>query len=455
MKGNWKEMMKKTMIVLGVLVAAVVGGFVLYYRWNAKTASDYYGEYVESGKACMEEGIYRDAIAWFEKAEEIHADENVQVAIAECYLNLGDETSFKMKADMVRTSYGVNERLYQDLAYYYRQMQDTPDEIEILAEGVEAYPEDSGLRRSYDAVKGEYTDVGMPIEQVQNMINGYAIVQTENGWQVWNRSLSRLGQTNYEEIYDLSTDSCIKTGWADATLLYSAKQDGVAAYYDQSGYRRRSPEKQYRYLGTFRDGYALVQSDQGWGYIDMDFNECSAWYEDATSFADGMAAVKQDGTWIFINTELLPMQDTTYTDVVVDAFHRCSVGGAAFARRDGRYVMVTKDGEQEGDYEQAKPFLENGGYAACYSDGTWKLVDRKGTTVPVGDCEDLASTSGGIAVYRRGDGYGYVSAEDGVYTEPVFEEAGSVNEKGYAPVKKEDTWSFIHFERFNVNDGIL
>ncbi len=456
MKENWKETMKKGMIVLGVLLVAVAGGLVLYFRWNAKTASEKVEEKADQGQDFMDEGYYRDALAYLEEASEDGIEnEKVELAIAECYFMLGEDAAFKEKADEIAETYGIDNMLYQFLGYYYGNQQDYYNQIAIWKQGVQDYPEDGMLKNLYDSAKGKYTEAGMLVEEVIGSVDGYTIVRTDEGVQIWNAGLNRVGNESYDEVYDLSTDACISPRIDGATLLYAARKGDTVAYYDQNGYLRLSPKNTYSYLGVFRDGYALVQSDQGWGYIDMDFNECSGWYEDATSFTDGFAAVKKDGVWTFINTEFEPIVDSAYTDVMVDGFHRCYVGGAAFAQKDGKYVMVTKEGEQEGSYEQVKPFLEEDGYAACYRDGGWTLVSREGQTIPITGADEITSSSNDIIVYRSGDAYGYFDIWEGVYTDPIFTEAGCVNVKGYAPVQKDDGWSFIHFEKFNINDGIL
>ncbi len=446
----------KIMTVVAVILVTLISSCVLYFRWNSKTKADYYQEYIESGKEYMENGYYVEAIYQFKEAELIRSDENVQVAMAECYLGLNDYTTFKTNAEQIQKVYGTNEKLYQDLAYYYRYMNDSYSEIHTLMEGKEAFPECEELSAKYNQVKGSYTQAGLSVDQVPSVGDSYMIVKVEDKEQLVSSTLSEVGDMNYDRVFDISTDSCIAAKWKDTEMLYSAMVNGRIDYYDSKGYKRSSPEKSYMYLGAPRDGYALIQTDEGWSYIDQGFNELGIWFEDATAFSGGIAAVKKDGKWAFINTNFEKITDHVYEEVVYDEFKCCSNGGVAFAKKKGSYVLIDAGGEQEGGkgYSLVKPFASGEDFAAVKQDGKWQLIDTKGNVIQVIECDELCSSMNGIAAVKQDGKWGYIGVCDGEYVEAMYQGVSDVNMDGYGAVMLDDKWTFIHFTRFEYNQGL-
>lgn len=446
----------KILTVFWVALLAIISCMVLYLKWNSKTKADYYQEYIKQGKEYMEQGYYVEAINEFKQAELIRSDENVQVAIAECYLGLGDYATFKSNSEQIQKLFGTNEKLYEDIAYYYGYMNDSYNQINTLRQGVAQYPESSVLKLKYDTVKGKYIQAGYNVEDVISVGDRYMVV-SENGRQkVVGSTLTAVGSEDYDQVYDISVDPFISQSWEEAEMLYSAKSDGVISYYDNRGYKRRSPDKSYLFLGAPRDGYALVQSSDGWSYIDTDFNELGLWFQDATAFNGGFAAVKKDGKWAFIDKDFQYITEFVYDHVVCDEFKCLGNAGVAFAKKGNSYVMVNVEGELKIDkvFTQAKTFRAKNGYAAVECSGKWHLVDTAGNIIETVKCDELCSTSNGMSVYRDGDKWGYVGVGDGIYVDASLEAATEINRDGYGAIKSGKQWMIIHFLRFEPNQGL-
>ena len=140
----------------------------------------------------------------------------------------------------------------------------------------------------------------------------------------------------------------------------------------------------------------------------------------------------------------------------MDEFKCCSKAGVAFAQKSGSYVLVGIDGEMDmdEDYSQAKGFSSKKDYAAVKTADGWKLIDVKGNTVEAVDCDELCSSSNGIAPFKKGDSWGYIGVDDGVYVEATFDGVTPVNKNGYGAIKTDQQWRFIGFSRFQVNQGL-
>lgn len=89
----------------------------------------------------------------------------------------------------------------------------------------------------------------------------------------------------------------------------------------------------WRYDGNIRKGeYAFVNERTGETHILP--------YEDAYSFSDGLAAVEQGGLWGYINTDMELVIDFQfeYANRFIEGLAKCRLP-------DGKYVLITKDGE--------------------------------------------------------------------------------------------------------------
>jgi hypothetical protein len=182
-----------------------------------------------------------------------------------------------------------------------------------------------------------------------------------------------------------------------------------------------------------------------WGYIDEDsFEEHMMEFEAATPFADGYAAVCKDGKWAVISSSLSYVTDFIYDEVAVDDYGTCSVGKRVFAKRDGAYYLVNTKGEElSGEYEDAKPFLSSGGYAAVCMNGKWGLVDSDGTIVLECRFEELDSSNEGFAGYKKGDLWGYITVKGEIMIEANYAEVKAFTDDGYAYVSNGSNWYLI------------
>lgn len=437
-----KKLVKGKLInLLAVLTVAVIGMMKAINIWAYEKEDDGYREHLNKGIEYAEKGYYVDACNEFEKAASIRPNEDVSLMEAECYLMINDLVTFKQKADYVEKTYGNSERLYTDMMFYYELLDDRAGEIKLLIDAVDKYPDSEYLRECYDAVKGEYRVEGNNYEAVFSLYGDCELVEQDGRYAVCEDIVSgRLGNS-FDEIYDVNLDG---------EIMVSGLVDGRISYYDKKGYVRVTPEGEYTYLGLARDGYALAKCDKGYFYIDEATGKTSDEYEDATSFYNNIAAVKKDGKWQIINSGFETISDCYYDDIVCNQFKSFVFSDRIFAKRDGEYVMLDIGcNEISKGYEEVRPFYENEGYAAVRDRKGWKLIDINGKVIECVECDELCASGKGIAAYRKGDKWGYIGVGDGVYVEPSFDGAQRVDSQGYAAVKADDKWKYIHFLRFD------
>lgn len=408
--------------------------------WEYHPGENKYIAHIDAAKEYMNEEYYVEAIDEFRKAQELKSTSDSKISIAECYLLLGDMNSFKTEADEALQQYGYSERLYMDYVYYYDYQKETAEEIKLLEEAVLEYPESEYLRLCYDSVKGDYTEEGNTYDMVYALADGYDIVVDGEETKVITGEEKSVSKACFDAVFDISKGEEIRI---------SALKDGQVNYYDKEGYRRKTPEGDYDFLGNYYDGYALSHNADGWFYIDEKGEAASKYYEAATSYSDGIAAVKENGSWMIIGRNFKPVSGEKYEDIVKDEANNFVFAGRIFAKDKTGYLMLDTEGNViSSGYTEVKPFMEEDGYAAVFDNEGWKVIDASGNCIEKVSCDELRASGNGLMPYRVGELWGYIGVSDGIYVEPVFEDALRVNDKGYAAVKINGQWTYIHFTKF-------
>ncbi len=432
------------LVITGIILLAAVkaaGG------WRFRPSEDKYAKYIEAATQYMQDEYYVEAIEEFNKADAVNPSCDVKLSTAECYLLLGDMINFKQTADKAESMYGYSERLYIDMVYYYEAMNDKTGELELLIQAVNDCPDNEYLTQCYDGLKGDYNEAGATFDEVYARKDGYDVVCNGDSAGVISGDVTVTVKTPYEAIYDIAAKEDIKI---------SALKDGKLRYFDQKDYMRKTPEGDYKYIGLYRDGYALIEDNDGWAYIDEEGCISGSHYKAATAFEDGIAAVKDEGGWKLIDNEFKMIDGKIYTDIVRDDGQCMVFAGRIFAKTDSGYEMLDTAGNIiASGFNEVRPFMEDDGYAAVKDADGWKVMDTGGKIIEEVECEELLASGNNMMPYRAGDVWGYIGVGDGVYVEPKFEAALRVNANGYAAVKENGQWKYIHFTRFRLEEESL
>ncbi len=290
----------------------------------------------------------------------------------------------------------------------------------------------------YDSIKGNYEELSNSFDDIKSFRDGYDIVSVgDYSWIIGNDGKNVIDMKTFNNIGEISTTE-------EEKFIFSTEEKGSYKYYDSHLYERLIPTEKYEYLGTFHNGYALVEKNGKWGYIDEDFKEHDVKYEAATSFNNEVAVVKKDGKWAIINDELEIKTKFEFDSVVLDDYGTCGTNNRIFLEKDGKYYMYNRKGEKvSGAYEDAKNFATIDGYAAICQDGKWGLIDKEGETVLKCSYDELESSSLGFSAYKDNDKWGYITDSGEIMIEPSFDEAKAFNELGCAPVRKGSAWIII------------
>lgn len=437
--------MKTKYLFLAIMIGLI--GISWYQTVNvaSNTIMTYKNE-IKKAKQYDEKGFYVEAIECYEKAyEKNKKDISIRKNIALDYLALEDYESFEEEAIFANKLLNGDEQLYEALGEFYLEQNEIISAVDTLKEGMESYPKNQKMKELFDSVKGEFEVVKGAFENVTDFRNGLSKVEKDGMQGIMTSSGGELVQLgNYYEIYDFIND--------EDSIYVSANRDDIPQLFDKNGYLRLSPDTKYEYLGVESCGKILVKKSGKWGYLDSDFKENNIEYEQATKFLNNRAAVKKNGKWAIINEQLKPLTEFEYEDVLIDDSNTCSMVNRIWVKKDGMYILLDEKCKKVADgFENAKPFVRENGLAAICQKGKWGLIDNNGEIQLKCEYDELNSSNGTFAAFRKGQKWGFITTDGEVYIEPQFYDAKTFNAAGYVWVKDEENWSIIRLEILQSN----
>lgn len=420
-------------VIIGLLVLSwitVVQGIA-----NDKTT---YKESVELAKEYETKGYYIEAIKCYETALSINPNMvEYKKAIAMDYYALAAYSDFEAMAEQVIRETGGDADMSAALVEYYILEEQLIDAFKTIDQGLESAPDNERLQALFDGIKGQYKSGYANYGAITEFDNGYAKITLDGkDGVIDDKGDDVIALGPYTKIFEIGTVN-------DYSAVAANNSKGCF-YFDTDGYKRLSPDEKYDYLGTFRNGYAVVSKSGKWGYINHNFEEQGLLYDAATAFCDGIAAVQKNGKWAIINPDLQENTGYEYEDVVVDEYNRCSINGTIFVVKDGKYYLVNEKGEvlSQG-FDNAKPFINKDGCAAVCSGEQWGLINKEGEIVLEAKYQELGSGSEGLAAFMEDGKWGYITEKGEIFIEAAFDGAKGFNAAGYAAVKQEDVWGLI------------
>ena len=132
----------------------------------------------------------------------------------------------------------------------------------------------------------------------------------------------------------------------------------------------------FDWVDNFSEGYAAVQLDDKWNFIDTYGMFISdTWYDWVDNFDDGYANVKLNGKWNFINRNNKLLSDTWFDDVY-DFYN-----GYAKVKLGNKYNFINRNNKLLSDiwFDYVDHFYD--GYANVKLNGKFFTIDKNGQRV--------------------------------------------------------------------------
>ncbi len=425
-------MKKNLSLLMGVLLA--LAWYVTLSTWLGNESK--YQDIIAEAQRLEGKELYLDAIAQYEKAEEIKGSTlELEEYIAADYLAMGDYKKYQQQMRDILNSYGPVEADVKGLVGFHQKYSSQGTLIDCVNDLYAQYPDSEVVRTYYDSLKGIYTESYLSTEKIENFRGNYAVYEQNGRQGLLNQEGKEVIEAVYDEIiYDGKNNDAISV------------RDGADWFYiTRDGYKVKEPEGDYEYLDVVSGQRILAKKNGKYGYLDSDMREKTEFiYDDATAIYDGVGAVKQGDKWALINKNGKTVTEFVYDDVAVNNFGICSLNKLIGVSQNGVWFFVNAEGERIGEqsFEDMKAFESEQPCAVCLND-KWGYLDIEGNLVIECSYEDAKSFMNDYAPVCEDGLWGYIDLNNYLSLDYSFVDAGNFTGSGVAPVSHGDTWTLI------------
>ena len=175
--------------------------------------------------------------------------------------------------------------------------------------------------------------------------------------------------------------------------------EGLVKFYE-TVYPNFNLYMKYDFVGNFYNGYARVELNNKYNFIDVQGNLVSPnqWFDWISDFHDGYARVKLNNKWNYIDTQGKLVSPNQWFDGVVDYFSN----GYAMVKLNNKWNLIDTQGKLVSPnqwFDGVGRFTY--GYATVKLNGKWNLVDTQGKLFsPNQWFDDIGDFSNGYATVK-------------------------------------------------------
>ena len=443
---NNKALIIVAVVLLNVLVVFMIGQSLL-----GKTSQ--YDKTLSEARTLAEKELCSKSIAKYNDAIMIKDTLKVRLEMLDVYekgIDIGEFTNtydiFTSVTNMV-DEYREDKLAYEEaceLFVKYGKYEECSNilmqarDLNVTSYKIEEYR--SQVRYQYTKYFAMYTDV-LPV------FNGMYTVKTEDGYTFLNDE----GSPDFKGSF--ISASSFSEGYA---FVKSSHPDGT----DRSIVINKEGERQTYLDGVeYSSGVGKAKDKKGndiyllsckigdkYKYFDINGKEAFGEYAFAGRFRNNVAAVMEsEGKWELIDGTGKAINDTTFSDIVLNEFDECAPKGFIFAKVDGKYHLYDLKGTQIGDLscDGAKAFVDE--YAAFKSGDLWGFVDTKGNIVIEPVYENAKSFSNSMGAIYAGGSWKFINPEGEIVIKESFEDVDYLSDKGICFVKTKGYWSYLKF----------
>lgn len=427
---------KKTLsllVIVFVILALVVS---IPETFNGKSELK---SHLENGRAYYEKDLCLLAIDEYKKAVADEDSIELELEMADVYYRAFENGELKSRYDVesfydnLVTNFREEPKAYEAALNFYYDNEDYASAVEILTQAQKLNIKSDIISEMTENVRYKYSIGYSIISNMERSVQGFYTVKDGEKFQIYNDKLSNVFQNafDYASVY-INNYLVAKEG--DYTFIFSkdgkrvaylentidfstglggeliaCRSNDVFSYYNLSGEKMFG---EYLFAGRFREGYAAVQTKEGWTIID---------------------------------TEGKPVIDKYFDDIKYGPSYESVTEGLFFAKEGEKYSIYNIKGERASnlEFDDCDIFINKDSYAAVSVDKKWGFVNLKGEMVI--DCQfnSAKSFSNGLAFVSTKEGGAFINTDGTVVITGNFVDGDYFNDKGMCLVKGEAFWQPI------------
>ncbi len=422
--------MKKTNIIIAIcLIGACLIGWVSMATQKASETSEY-TSWIKEADAWVEKGLYQRAIVNYNQALEEKPTKELYEKISYAY--------------QLRYEEAPEETLNEYMDFLEKAVEIYPAHGEFVDALVLFYYMESKYEAMYNCLL-QAVDNGYNTDEIQAMLlnaryafslrssefykikpslNNTYIVESKNGWNIYNIEEGFLLSSDYEYIGPCSKDGIVVVTGKDSRIL------------DSAGMVLGIFEDKVTEAGVFSEGLIPACCNGKYAYYNDLGEKQFGDYEMAGMFQEGKAAVKQEGKWFLID-ESGKVQSDVYEEIKLDQMGRYSIDDTILVKKSkGEYVLFTDEWKEKAtiNCEELDINTSDNLIAFC-QEGKWGYIDSYGEVKIKPNYEQAKSFSNGIAAVCKDGRWGFIDKENHLVIDYQFTDVGYMEETGLCPAR--------------------
>ena len=396
-------------------------------------------KYLTDARAYYEKDLCMLAIDEYKKA--LSEDDSIEIALemAEVYCRAyenGELTriyTIEKYFDDLLTEFKEESAAYDVALKFYQKYEDYSSIIEILTQAKKLNVKSDIISEVTENVKYKYEIKYSAITDVQRSVQGFYTVKDGASYYIYDSTMRNVFSRTFdyasvyindhlivkqnEYVFILNSDGK-RVAYLDDNIdfstglggeLFACRSNNIFSYYNLSGEKVFG---EYLFAGRFRDGYAAVQTKQGWTIID----------------AEGK-----------------PVFEKFFEDIKCGSSYESVTNGCFFGKENGGYYLYNIKGEKVSDlkFDDCDVFVNKDSYAAVSVAGKWGFINVDGELVINAQFDSAKSFSNGFAFVTSAEKGFFVDVDGNKTITGDFKEGDYFNANGLCLVKGDAFWQPI------------
>ena len=202
----------------------------------------------------------------------------------------------------------------------------------------------------------------------------------------------------------------------------------------------------FEFVGDFYEGYAKVNLNRKWNFINRNNKLLSdTWFDWVDSFYYGYAQVRLNNKWNLINQNGKVVSDTWYDRVGNFNY------GYANVKLNDKWNLINQNGKVVSDMWYDWVVNCNDGYAQVRLNDKWNLINQNGKVVSDTWYDRVDNFNDGYARVKLNDKWNLINQNGKVVSDTWYDRVGNFND-GYAKVELGNKYNFINQNGKVVSD---
>lgn len=422
--------MKKVNVLIAAVFLALCGLGWAAVVTGALSHESQYASLVEQADQWMEKGLYQRAIANYQQAmQEKNSEElccKIQAAYELRYQEAPKETldDYMDFLQSAVDTYPASEVLVDRYVEIYVEQEEYADAYSCLRRAMNDGYDDEHVQQRLLQLRYAYSMARSGFSGIVQCQESMYVVARNGKWNLYSLDEGYILEQEYEYISPCNEDGAFVVTGTDSRIV------------DMDGMVLGVFPRHVTWAGLLSDGIIPALCDGTYSYYNDLGEKLFGDYEMAGTFQNGLAAVQTEEGWMLVDTTG-ERQSGLYEEIIMDDLGRYLADGMYIAKENGRYGIYNEKMKLKCalDCDDVDIYTQDG-IIAVKQDGEWGFVDTSGEMVIQPQFQQARSFSNGLGAICQGGKWGFINLDGQVVIECQFSDIGYMDASGICPVQE-------------------